>query len=543
MRSPIDQLPDDPAVLKQMLMQRDLVIERQHQEHAQERTVLRNELTSFRERLSHSEQQLADGEAFALELQTQIEQLKLQVATLKRLTFGRSSEKYDAQIGQLQLILEDLESQHAALPLKREPLQRTPASRQPLPAHLPRDVHEHRPDTDCPGCGKTMRQIGSDVSEMLEFVPEHFKVIRHERPKFACKACEKIVQSPAASRPIARGIAGPALLAHVLTSKYLDHLPLYRQSAIYARQKVELDRSLLADWVGQCHRLLTPLTEALSRYTMASPVKLHTDDTPIPVLQPGRGSTKQGRFWVYVRDDSGFGNEDPPAVMLRYSPDRKGKHPQAHLAGYAGKALQADAYAGYNAIYRQGIQEVACWMHARRHFFEVHDRYGSPAAAHALSEIAKLYQIEEAVRGQSAELRQQARQQNAVPVLNALNTWMQKTLTQTSRKLPLTKAIRYALTLWPALTRYCDDGRLEIDNGPAERALRGVAIGRKNYLFAGSDTGGERAAAIYSLLGTAKMNGVEPEAYLRHVLTHIADHPVNQVDQLLPWNLAKHIDE
>jgi hypothetical protein len=345
-----------------------------------------------------------------------------------------------------------------------------------------------------------------------------------------------IVQAEAPSRPIARGLAGPGLLAHVLVSKYADHQPLYRQAEIYAREGVELERSTLADWVGATSELLAPLHEALRQY-VSNPGKLHADDTPVPVLAPGTGKTKLGRLWAYVRDDRPAGDLAAPAVWFAYTPDRKGEHPHRHLKTFCG-TLQADGYAGFNRLYDDGrIREAACWAHVRRKFFDLHQAHASPIASEALERIGQLYRIEGEIRGRPPDERQQVRDQRARPLLIALHEWFKTTLTRVSRKSEVAAAIGYALARWPALLRYCDDGRIEIDNNAAERALRAVALGRKNYLFAGSDAGGERAAAIYSLLGSAKLNGIDPEAYLTSVLRRIADHPINRIAELLPWNL------
>jgi transposase len=383
-----------------------------------------------------------------------------------------------------------------------------------------------------------LSKLGEDVSEMLEYVPASFFVVRHVRPKLSCTKCDHIVQAAAPTRPIERGVAGPGLLAHVLVSKYADHLPLYRQSEIYARYGVELERSTLADWVGGTSELLDPLVETLRRYVMAAG-KVHADDTPVPVLAPGNGKTKTGRLWTYVRDDRPAGDTAAPAVWFAYSPDRKGEHPEQHLRQFRG-ALQADAYAGFNQLYKEDgrIQEVACWAHVRRKFYDLQEAHASPIAREALERIAALYAIEKEIRGRPPDERQQVRMLRSRPLLQSLRDWFEVSLTKLSRKSDTTAAIRYALGLWLALTRYCDDGRLEIDNNAAERALRVVALGRKNYLFAGSDTGGERAASIYSLIGSAKLNGLDPEKYLREVLTRIADHPVNRIADLLPWNIA-----
>lgn len=482
---------------------------------------------------------LLRAQAQVLSQQLELEKLRFEIACLKRARFGRSSEQLDQQLLQMQLTLEDLQASLAQLPATVRPAPAEPVAapvRRALPAHLPREEIVHDAPCTCPTCGGALRALGEDVSEMLEYVPQRYRVIRHVRPKLSCSRCEQIVQAPAPSRPITRGIAGPGLLAHVLVSKYCDHLPLYRQSQIYEREGIHLERSTLADWVGGASALLTPLVNALGDYVLQG-AKLHGDDTPVPVLCPGRGTTKQGRLWTYVRDDRAAGSEQPAAVLFRYSQDRKGEHPQTHLAPFTG-VLTADGYAGFDRLYGTRIQEAACWAHARRKFYDIHVAQASPIAGEALQRIARLYAVESDIRGQCAQARAAARQARAGPELDALHTWLHATLTTLSKKSELAVAIRYTLTRWIALTRYRDDGRLEIDNNIAERALRTVALGRKNWLFAGSDDGGERAAAIYTLIGTATLNHINPESYLRYVLEHIADHPINRVDELLPWNVA-----
>lgn len=408
-----------------------------------------------------------------------------------------------------------------------------------MPDHLPREEKVYPPaEASCPDCGGNLCHLGDDISEQLEFIPASFKVIRHIRPKLACACCDCIVQAPAPSRPIERSMAGPGLLAHVLVSKYADHLPLYRQSVIYEREGVELSRALLADWVGSASSLLRPLVEAVRQHVMAA-TKIHADDTPVPVLAPGNGKTRTGRLWTYVRDDRPSGSTTAPAVWFAYTPDRKGIHPQTHLARFTG-ILQADAYAGFNAVYETGrVAEAACWAHARRKFYELHQARPSAVTTEALRRIGELYAIEARIRGKPPDERRELRQAEARPLLNALQVWLRTTMETLSKKSDTTAAILYALNRWEALTRYGEDGAIEIDNSAAERALRGVALGRKNYLFAGADSGGERAAAMYSLIETAKLNDIDPEAYLRHVLTHIADHSINRIDELLPWNIAQ----
>lgn len=498
------------------------------------------------DRIAQLEQLVSRRDAEVVLMQTLIEKLKLQIARFKRDKFGASSEKA-GELAQMELLLEELETTQAQLDSAASEATapprpaRRPSVRKPLPEHLPRETQVHESACGCPECGSAdLVKIGEDVSEQLELVPERFKVIRHVRPKFKCGHCATLSQAAAPSRPIARGIAGAGLLAHVLVSKYADHLPLYRQSDIYARQGVALERSTLADWVGECAALLSPLVKALGVHVKSAD-KLHADDTPVDVLRPGHGKTQTGRLWVYVRDERAMAGADPPAVWFQYSPDRRGIRVQEHLANFRG-ILQADGYAGYEALYDTGlISEAACWAHARRKFHDLHELKASPMAAQALQQIAQLYAIEARMRGQPPDERRRVRQQEALPLLEKFKVWMDSALAQTSSKSELARAIRYSLGRWQALTRYAGDGRIEMDNNAAEREIRAVALGRKNFLFMGSDAGGERAAAVYSLLGTAKLNGLDPEAYLRHVLQRIGEHPVNRVAQLLPWNVAAEI--
>ena len=532
MPTPLDPatLPRSTAALRRLLLQREA-------EHAAAQEQQAAELQAARNGLQ--------------ELTLLHEKLKLRLARLLRQQYGASSEKLRAAINQLELTLGDIEEQIAemmppepeqppapARPTSAsvEPARRKPV-RRPLPDSLPRDVVEHAAPCACPKCGGVLRPLGEDVTEVLDYVPACFRVIRHVRPKLSCRSCESIAQAPVPSLPIQRGLATPALLAHVLVAKYADHCPLYRQAEIYARAGVELDRSTLADWVGQSARLVRPLVDALGAHVMAAE-RVHADDTTVPVLDPGRGTTKTGRLWCYVRDDRPFGGTAPPAVLYRYSADRKGEHPRTHLAGFRG-ILQADGYTGYAGLYQSGVTEAACMAHCRRPFFDLHASTGSPLALEALQRIAALYAIEATIRGQSPEARLAVRQAQSAPLFSDLRTWLEATLSQISGKSALAVAIRYMLSRWNALTVVLRDGRACIDNNAAERAMRPIPLGRKNWLHAGSDAGGERAAAIFSLTETAKLNSLDPEDYLRQVLERIAEHPVKRVHELLPWNLAR----
>jgi transposase len=480
---------------------------------------------------------LIEARAQLAERDIEIEQLKAQIDKLKRMQFGRKSEQLDRQIERLETELEELTGGRGVADVRRARASGTSApacatsSKEALPPHLPREEHVLEPDASCPNCGNAMQALGEDVSEQLARVAAMFRVIRTIRRKAVCTHCNHF------SQPIERSIAHPSLLADILVSKFADHQPLYRQSAIAARDGVKLDPASMGRWVGQCEALCEPLTEALRVYTMAT-FKLHADDTPIPVLAPGNRKTRTGRLWVYVRDDSRSGSTEPAAVWFAYSPDRKGIHPQTHLAGFEG-ILQADAYGGFNDLYVGGrIREAACWDHARRYIYDVHVRTPTEATKHAIELIGELYGIEADIRGKPAAERLRVRQQKSLPVLTAIKAWMTEKVATLSAKSELAKAIRYSLNQWNALVLYCEDGRIEISNALAENALRCVSLGRKNFLFAGSDSGGERAAAMYGLIGTCKLNDINPRAYLEYVLTHIADHKINRIDELLPWNVA-----
>ena len=428
----IADLPDDIETLKR------LVQEVQARSEVLSATLAERdlEIASQQAILAQKEAVLAERQQEHVVLLTTIEMLKLQIARLKRMHFGRSSEKTEQRIEQLELIVEDLETSSAEYETRSDaarPAHRKSPGRKPLPEHLPRETIRHEPVDGCSECGGTLRTIGEDVSEMLEYVPARFKVIRHVRPRMACACCQRIVQVEAPSRPIARGLAGPALIAHVLTSKYADHIPLYRQSGIYARSGVELERSTLADLVGAATALMRPLDRALERHVMAAE-KLHADDTPVPVLQPGRKTTKTGRLWTYVRDDRPAGGGAPPAMWMQYTPDRKGEHPVRHLGGWCG-TLQADAYAGFEALYKEGrIKEAACWAHARRKFYELMQTGNSPIAEEAIRRIAELYEVEARIRGRPAQQRAEIRKQEALPLLQAMKAWLTETLSKGSSR-------------------------------------------------------------------------------------------------------------
>ena len=482
----------------------------------------------------------------------EIEKLKFQLAKLRRMQFGRSSERITRQIEQLELRLEELETGEAEAVAKAEaadpviPIrERAKPKRKPLPDHLPRQEVVHQPADDgactCPDCGKGMARLGEDISEVLDYVPGHFQVIRHVRPKYACTACDTITQAPAPPMPTPRGRATPATLAHLLVSKYCDHLPLYRQSEIYAREGLALDRSTLGDWVGQAAWLLDPVVAQIRQHVFAAE-KIHGDDTTIPVLAPGLGRTATGRLWVYVRDDRLFAGPAAPAAAYFYSLDRGAQHPTAHMASFTG-FLQADGYAGFEGLYNPArskpgpITEVACWAHCRRKFYDVWESTRSPIAKEALDRIAAIYAIEDKARFAPVAERVEHRRELA-PLLDAFFAWAEAVVGRLSGKLELAKAFRYVITRREALTRFVTDGRLEADNNVAENAMRAIALGRRNYLFAGSDSGGERAASIYTLVATAKLNGLNPETYLRDILAKIAEgHTINRIDELLPWRM------
>jgi transposase len=523
---------------------------------------LKAALLAERARAARVEAELAVAKAKASDDDAVIAHQRLQIEKLTRQLYGQHSERAVRLIGQMELAFEELESSASedeiaaaravAKTTNVVAFTRKRPARQPFPDHLPRErVVEPGPNT-CLCCGSTrLRKLGEDITETLEVIPRRWKVIQHVREKFTCRDCEKISQAPAPFHVIARGWAGPSLLAMILFEKYGQHQPLNRQAERYAREGVPLSLSTLADQVGACCAVLAPLLRRLEGHVFAAE-RLHGDDTIVPVL--AKGKTDTGRCWVYVRDDRPFGGRDPPATMFYYSRDRAGEHPQAHLADYAG-IFQADAFGGYNKLYEAGrkpapIVEAACWVHARRPFFIMADIAAnarrkaqgktsgviSPLALEAVRRIDTLFAIERSINGHSAERRRAVRQELSTPLVADLERWLREQRAKLSRGNDLAKAMDYLLKRWTAFTRFLDDGRICLSNNAAERALRGIALGRKSWLFAGSDRGGQRAAAMYSLIVTAKLNDVDPQAWLADVLARIAEHPAHRIDELLPWN-------
>lgn len=476
-----------------------------------------------------------------------IEKLKHQLAGLRRHQFGARSESLD----QLELTLEAEEIARAAeqAPAPHDAAPHDAASvpdetkdkprRRPLPDHLPRHEMVLPAPEACTACGGKLKPVGEDVTEQLEYIPGRFVVNRIVRPRVACASCETFHQAPLPSRPIERGCPGPGLLAHVLVNKYADHLPLYRQSQIFARDRVDLDRSTLAGWVGASTTLLEPLADAIGRHVLAGQA-IFADDTPVKMQAPGTGKTKTARLWAYGRDERPWSGEAPPAAWYRFSTDRKGERPAEHLKSFTGW-MHADGYAGFEELYRSGsIREVACMAHIRRKFVDVQQSQGSVIAEEAIKRITELYAIEAEARGQPPDERGRIRQAKAKPILDNLSAWLAEQQSRISGKTPLAAAIRYAITRLKRLRPYLDHGILELDNNTAERAMRGVAIGRKNYLFMGSERGGKAAAIAYTLIETAKLNGVDPQAWLTDTLARIPDHKINRIDELLPWHFAHH---
>jgi transposase len=500
-----------------------------------------------REALAVAEARASAAESEAKLRALEIEKLKYTIAKLRHQQFGQSSER-SALLEQLELQLSELQENaseaevSAQLAAERAKVQvqsfgRCKPARRPLPEHLPRERIVYPSPSVCPCCGGAVHKLGEDVTETLELVPRQWKVIQHVREKFSCRTCEAITQPPAPSHPIARGRGGPGLLAHILFAKYGLHLPLNRQSETYVREGINLDVSTLADWVGACAATLRPLVLLIRAYVFAAE-RIHADDTPVKVK--AKGQCRTGRLWTYVRDDRPFSGADPPAAVFFYSPDRSGKHPEEHLASYAG-LMQADAYSGFNRLYKASRQpgpiiEASCWAHARRELFQLARNNKAPIAIEAVERIDALFAIEREINGMPPHERQQVRNERSRPLVNALETWLREQRRKLSARNKIAEAIQYSLNRWTELTRFLDDGRLCMSNNAAERALRGIAIGRHNWTFVGSDEGGRRAAAIYTLIQSAKLNDVDPQAWLTDVLARLQDHPAKRIDELLPWN-------
>jgi transposase len=478
----------------------------------------------------------------------ELERLTAIIKELQRHRFGRRAERLDLE--QLALALEDVEQALAAADAaaeNNESAARKPAAarkrqinRGALPPHLPREeIVIDVADKTCACCGGLKHRIGEDVAERLDVIPAQLKVIVTRRPKYACRTCAgEVVQAPAPERLIENGIPTEALVAHMLVAKYADHTPLYRQAQIYARQGITLDRSTLADWVGRAAFVLRPVHARLLEQLKQS-TKLFADETTAPVLDPGRGRVKKGQLWAYARDERPWAGRAPPGVAYVYAPDRKHARPAEHLAGFAG-ILQVDGYGAYADLAEHGAVVLAfCWSHVRRQFYEIQVKTPAPIASEALVRIAALYAVEADIRGLSADDRRQVRQRRTKPLVEALRLWLEAQLATVSGKSTIAGAIRYALARWDGLARFLDDGRIEIDSNVVERSIRPIALGRKNHLFAGSDGGGEHWAVIASLIETCKMNGVDPQAYMRDVLAKVVDGwPVQKLDALLPWAWA-----
>jgi len=513
-------------------------------------------------RADEAEAKLANANARESATAALIAHLKLQIAKLKREQYSVSAERTRRLLDQMELQLEELEADASEDALITEASAQKTASirsferrqpkRKPFPEHLPRERIVVPSPCSCPACGgNRLSKLGEDITETLEVVPRQWKVIQTVREKFACRDCENISQPPAPFHVVPRGWAGPSFLAMLLFEKYGQHQPLNRQVDRFAREGVPLSTSTLADQVGAAAFALMPLYRLIEAHILAAQ-RLHGDDTTVPVM--AKGKTDAARLWVYVRDDRPFGGADPPAALFHYSRDRRGEHPRAHLATWSG-ILQADAYGGYNELYAAGRQpgsvlEAGCFAHARRKFFELADveraarkkshgeRVGTvyPIALEAVRRLDVLFEIERAIKGRSPTERLAARREHSAPLMDDLHIWLQAQLAKLSRNHDLAKAINYMLRRWPAFTRFLDDGRVCLSNNAAERALRCVPLGRKAWLFCGSDRGGDRAAVLYTLIQTAKLNDVDPQAWLADILARIADHPASRLDELLPWN-------
>ena len=513
---------------------------------------------------AHAATQAADARAAALATQVdrlteRAERLDHIVSVLRRAQFGRRSERITDD--QIELALEDVETGfgvedaavEASSPTLRADAAKTRrANRGHLPKHLPREEIVIAPErTDCPCCGGDLHVIGEDVSERLDKIPARLRVIVTRRPKYACRACERtgadetagIIQAPAPPRLVPGGLPSEALVADVLVAKYADHLPLYRQSQMLARDGIAIDRSTLANWVGFAAFELAPLHERLVANLKASD-KLFADETRCPVLDPGRGRTKTGYLWAIARDDRPWGGADPPAVAYLYAPGRGKEHAVRHLAGFTG-ILQVDGYAAYDALTdgnRIGgpVTLALCWSHFRRRFYDIAKGGNAPIANELLQRIGVLYEIEADIRGRASDERRAVRQARSGPVIEALKPWLENQLRRVSGRSAIAEAMRYGLSRWDGLTRYLDDGRIEIDTNVVERSIRPIALNRKNALFAGSDEGGANWAIVASLIETAKLNSVNPHAWLTDTLEKLVDGwPQSRIDDLMPWAYAK----
>lgn len=489
-------------------------------------------------------------EARASSAEAMVAHLKLLIAKMKRDRFGASAERGRRLLDQLEMRLEELETAAAedveaatqAEPNRAtvRPFTRAKPVRAPLPAHLPRQRVVLPSPTSCPCCGGKLVKLGETITETLETIPRSYKVIQTVREKFSCRACETITQPPAPFHPIARGRAGPELLATIMHSKFGEHQPLNRQSERFAREGIDLSVSTLADWVGACTTALSPLVTLIRAHVLAGE-RIHGDDTTVPVL--AKAKTITGRLWAYVRDDRPFGGPSQPAAIFLYSRDRSGEHPSRHLTSYSG-ILQADAYSGFNDLYnpdrRPGpIVAAACWSHGRRKLFALAELAKSPLAIEAVRRIDAIFDIEREINGLTADQRRSVRQVRIAPLVTSLERWMRDERGKLSRHADMAKAMDYMLKRWDSFTRFLDDGRICLTNNAAERVLRGIALGRKAWLFAGSDRGGERTAAMYSLIVTAKLNDLDPRAWLADMLARIADHPASRLHELLPWHWSR----
>jgi transposase len=490
---------------------------------------------------------------------------RLEIEKLRRQLYGTRSEKKARLLEQMELQLEELEAaatedelaaeQAAARTQTVQSFQRKRPSRKPFPAHLPRERVVIAAPENCPCCGSTkLSKLGEDITETLEVIPRQWKVIQTVREKFSCRDCETITQPPAPFHVTPRGFGGPNLLAMILFEKFGQHQPLNRQSERYRREGIDLSLSTLADQVGACTTALQPLYALIERHVLAAE-RLHGDDTTVPIL--AKGKTIKGHIWTYVRDDRPFGGRAPPAALYYASRDRRHEHPARHLQGFTG-ILQADAYSGYNEVYdpsrAQGpITAALCWAHARRQFFELADiaanaRRGrsaaaiSPIALEAVKRIDGLFDIERGINGQSAEERLRVRRKQSAPLVAALEAWLREQRSRLSNSSAVAGPIDYMLRRWDRFIRFIDDGRICLTNNAAERALRGFALGRKSWLFAGSERGADRAAVMATLIMTAKLNDVDPQAWLADVLARINDHAIHRLDELLPWNWAAEME-